>query len=151
MGSVKVILREDVNRLGAAGDLVAVKPGYARNYLLPKGIASVATEASIKELAHQQRVIADKLAKELKDHQAVAHKLQSIVLEATRRAGEDGKLFGSVTSQNIADLLAEKGLEIDRRRIQLRESIKEIGEHSIEIKLHSDVSASIKLVVGAEE
>ncbi len=151
MGQVKVILREEVNRLGSAGDLVSVKPGFARNYLVPQGMATIATESNIKELEHHKRVIADKLAKELKDHQAVAHKLNSVVIEVTRRAGEDGKLFGSVTSQNIADLLAEKGLKIDRRKIQLSESIKEVGERSVEVKLHRDVSANVKVVVGVEE
>ncbi len=151
MATVQVILRDAVGRLGKAGDVVNVKPGYARNYLLPQGKASLATQSKIKELEHQKRVISDRLAKELKDHQAVAHKLKSLKLEVTRRAGEDGKLFGSVTSQNIVDLIAEKGLEVDRRKIQLGEAIKEMGEHEVEIRVHSEVSAKIKLVISPEE
>ena len=151
MATVQIILRDDVGRLGNAGDVVKVKPGYARNYLIPQGKAIVATESQVKELEHQKRVISDHRAKELKDHEAIAHKVQSIKLEVERRAGEDGKLFGSVTSQNIADMLAEKGLEVDRRKIQLSEPIKEMGEHEIEIRLHREVSAKIKLTVSAEE
>ncbi|MDP6977077.1 MAG: 50S ribosomal protein L9 [Myxococcota bacterium] len=151
MGAVKVILREEVPKLGTAGDLVSVKPGYARNFLVPRGMATIATESGIKELEHHQRVIAEKLAKELKDLRATSHKLKAMTLEARRRAGEDGKLFGSVTSQNIAELIEEQGVKIDRRKIQLADAIKEIGEHTIAIKLHSEIESSVKLVVSAEE
>lgn len=151
MSAVKVILREDVGRLGQAGDLVSVKPGYARNFLIPNGKAIIATESSVKVLEHDRRVIADRLAKELKDLRATSHKLKSMVIEVKRRAGEDGKLFGSVTTANIADLIAEKGITLDRRKIQLPDSIKEVGEHTIGIKLHSDVESSVKLIVSIEE
>jgi large subunit ribosomal protein L9 len=151
MSATKVILREDVAKLGSAGDLVAVKPGYARNFLVPNGKAIFATESSVKMLEHDRRVIADRLAKELKDVRAISHKLKSMVIEIQRRAGEDGKLFGSVTSQNVVDLIAEKGVTLDRRKIQLPESIKEVGEHKIEIKLHSEVESSVKLIVTIEE
>jgi large subunit ribosomal protein L9 len=149
--SIKVILSEDVSKLGEAGELVNVKPGYARNFLVPQGKATFATESRVKELEHHRRVISDKLAKQLKDVKALNHKLKSIVVEVKRRAGEDGKLFGSVTSQNIADLIAEKGYELDRRKIQLPDSIKEIGEHQVEIKLHPDVMSAVKVVVSLEE
>ena len=115
MGAVKVILQEDVPKLGSAGDLVSVKPGYARNFLVPGGKATVATAGRIKELEHNQRVITDRLAKQLKDLRATSHKLKSLTLEVQRRAGEDGKLFGSVTSQNVAEMIGEKGISIDRR------------------------------------
>lgn len=151
MSAVKVILREDVGRLGQAGDLVSVKPGYARNFLIPNGKAIIATESSVKELEHDRRVIADRLAKDLKDLRATSHKLKSMVIEVKRRAGEDGKLFGSVTTANIADLIAEKGITLDRRKIQLPDSIKDVGEHTIGIKLHSDVESSVKLIVSIEE
>lgn len=151
MSAVKVILREDVGRLGQAGDLVSVKPGYARNFLIPNGKAIIATESSVKVLEHDRRVIADRLAKDLKDLRATSHKLKSMVIEVKRRAGEDGKLFGSVTTANIADLIAEKGITLDRRRIQLPDSIKDVGEHTIGIKLHSDVESSVKLIVSIEE
>jgi large subunit ribosomal protein L9 len=146
---VQVILREDVSRLGQAGDVVAVRPGYARNYLLPMGMATLATASKLAEVEHQRRVITAKVTKELKDLNAVKHKIQSLVLEASAQAGEEGRLFGSITSQNIADLLAEKGIEIDRRKIALDDSIKQLGEHEVQVKLHRDLSATVKLVVTA--
>jgi large subunit ribosomal protein L9 len=148
---VKVVLREDVPKLGEAGDVVSVKAGYARNFLVPNDKATLATAAKVAEVEHHKRVINEKLAKELKDLGAVKQKIQSQVLEATAQAGEEGRLFGSVTSQNIADLLAGKGLQIDRRKIALDEPIKTLGEHKIDIKLHRDVVATVKLVVSAEE
>lgn len=151
MSAIDVILREDVAKLGSAGDLVSVKPGYARNYLVPGGMAILATHANVKALEHNKRVISEKLAKDLKDLRATSHKLKSMVIEVKRRAGEDGKLFGSVTTQNIAELIAEKGMKIDRRKIVLPESIKEVGEHTIGIKLHSDIDTSVKLIVSLEE
>ncbi len=151
MALVKLILREDVQNLGHAGDLVSAKPGYARNFLLPRGKASVATESNIKELEHNRRVITEKLAKELKDLDAVRHKLQSVHLEFEMQAGEEGKLFGSVTSQHLAEQLAEKGFAVDRRKVALAEPIKEIGEHTVEVKLHRELSAKVKVVVTAVE
>lgn len=151
MSQVKVILREDAGRLGNAGDLVSVKPGFARNFLVPQGKATLATESNIRELEHNQRVISERLAKELKDLRATSHKLKSMVVEVEKRAGEDGKLFGSVTTANIADLIAAKGVKLDRRKIQLPDSIKEVGEHTIAIKLHSEIEASVKLIVSLEE
>jgi len=151
MSAVKLILREDVSKVGSAGDLVSVKAGYARNFLVPNGKAIFATESSVKMLEHDRRVIADRLAKDLKDLRATSHKLKSMVIEVQRRAGEDGKLFGSVTSQNIAELIAAKGVTLDRRKIQLPDSIKDVGEHTIEIKLHSEVVSSVKLIVSLEE
>ena len=151
MSAIKVILREDVGKLGSAGDLVSVKPGYARNFLVPGGMAILATDSNVKVLEHNQRVISDKLVKQLKDLRATSHKLKSMVIEVKRRAGEDGKLFGSVTTQNIAELIAEKGVKIDRRKIELPDSIKEVGEHAIGIKLHSDIETTVKLIVGVEE
>ena len=151
MSAIDVILRENVAKLGSAGDLVRVKPGYARNYLVPGGMAILATHANVKALEHNKRVISEKLAKDLKDLRATSHKLKSMVIEVKRRAGEDGKLFGSVTTQNIAELIAEKGMKIDRRKIVLPESIKEVGEHAIGIKLHSDIDTTVKLIVSLEE
>jgi large subunit ribosomal protein L9 len=148
---VQVILREEVAKLGQAGDVVGVRPGYARNYLVPKGMATLATASKLAQVEHNRRVIAEKLAKELKDLNAVKHKIQSLVLEASAQAGEEGRLFGSITSQNIADLLAEKGIDIDRRKIALDDSIKELGEHKVEIKLQRELSATVKLVVSAAE
>jgi large subunit ribosomal protein L9 len=151
MSAIQVILREDVGKLGSAGDLVRVKPGYARNFLVPGGMAILATHANVKALEHNKRVISEKLAKDLKDLRATSHKLKSMVIEIKRRAGEDGKLFGSVTTANIAELIAEKGIKLNRRKIELPDSIKEVGEHAIEIKLHSEINTTVKLIVSVED
>jgi large subunit ribosomal protein L9 len=151
MRSVKLILREEVPGLGDAGDLVNVKVGHARNYLLPQGKAILATESKIRELAHHQRVVTEKLAKELKDLGAVRDRLQALDLEVTVKAGEEGKLFGSVTTAQIAGLLAEKGFKIDRRKITLSEPIKAVGEHAIPVRLRKEVVAEVRLKVIPEE
>ncbi len=151
MGQIQVILNEDVHALGDAGDIVMVKPGYARNFLIPHGMALLATAERVNEVEHKKRVISGKLAKELKDVSAVKTKLDSVVLEIAAQAGEEGKLFGSVTTQNLVDLLAEKGLEVDRRKIQLSEPIKTVGEHTVSIRLRSDVVAEFTVTVTAAE
>ena len=151
MRAVQLILREDVPSLGDAGDLVRVKVGYARNYLLPKGMAVLATESRIKEVEHNKRVVEEKLAKELKDLEALRDRLQSLELEVTAKAGEEGKLFGSVTSAQIAELLSEKGYDIARRTILLSDPIKEVGEHRIPIRLRKEIVAEVRLKVAAEE
>ncbi|MHA7837046.1 MAG: 50S ribosomal protein L9 [bacterium] len=149
MGMVQVILSEDVYALGEAGDVVSVKPGYARNYLVPQGKALPATAARVNEVEHQKRVIAERRARELKDLEAVKAKLEGLQLRISAQAGEEGKLFGSVTAQNLADLLSEKGLEVDRRKIVLDEPIKTVGEHTVAIRLRSDVVAEFKVQVDA--
>ena len=119
MSQVKLILTESVHSLGEAGDLVTVKPGYARNFLLAQGKALIATETRVKEFEHHKRVLAEKVAKEMKDFEVAKKHLEGVTLEVSAHAGAEGKLFGSVTSARIGDLLAEKGFEIDRRRITL--------------------------------
>lgn len=151
MAQVKLILREDVQNLGEAGELVTVRPGYARNFLLPQGKAILATAASIKELQHHQKVVADRLARERKGQLAERDRIQNLVLEFAMQAGEEGKLFGSVTAVQIAEQLEVKGVAVDRRKIQLEEPIKEIGDHSIPIKLWKDVTANVKVKVTAAE
>jgi large subunit ribosomal protein L9 len=146
---VKIILREDVHGLGHAGAVVSVRPGYARNYLLPEGKAVLATEAGVKELEHHQRVIAEKVARELKSHQAVKTRLEGLKLSVAAQVGEEGKLFGSVTAREIAELIAAQGVEIDRRTIQLAEPIKEAGTHTVAVRLHREVVANVKLEVTA--
>jgi large subunit ribosomal protein L9 len=148
--AVKLILREPIPGLGDAGDLVTVRPGFARNYLLPEGKAILATESNVRELEHKKRVVAAKVAKERKEQTALRDRIQAVTLAVTARAGEEGKLFGSVTSVQIAELLASHGVEIDRRRIQLDEPIKELGEHAVEIRLQRDLVAKVKVVVSAE-
>ena len=151
MDGVKLILRESVPSLGEAGDLVTVRPGFARNFLLPQGKAILATEGNVRELEHKQRVVAAKVAKERKEHEALRDRIQGVALTVRARAGEEGKLFGSVTSAQIAELLAAAGVEVDRRRIQLDEPIKELGEHAVEIRLARDMVARVKVTVAAEE
>lgn len=151
MRQVKLILREDVPKLGDAGEVVVVRPGYARNYLLPQGKAILATEAQVRELEHHKRLIAEKVAKQLRELAAERDRIEQIVLEVRALAGGEGRLFGSVTAAQIAELLAERGVEIDRRKIDLTEPIKELGEHSISIVLHREISARIKLKVIAAE
>jgi large subunit ribosomal protein L9 len=151
MAQVKLILRESVSSLGEAGDVVSVKPGYAKNFLIPQGKATFATESNVRELEHQQRVVAEKVTKELDELGAVRSRIESLALEVKAKVGEEGKLFGSVTALQIRDLLAEQGIEVDRRRIGLDEPIKEAGEHSVAVKLHRDLVAQLKLTVAAEE
>jgi large subunit ribosomal protein L9 len=150
VSQVKLILTESVHSLGEAGDLVHVKPGYARNFLLPQGKAILATASRVRELEHNKRIVAEKAARELKDIQAAKAKLDEVTLEVTARAGTEGKLFGSVTSAQIAERLGEQGFAVDRRRIELKEPIKEIGEHRVPIRLHREVQASVKLIVVAD-
>ena len=151
MANVKLILREAVDGLGEAGEVVSVRPGYARNYLLRLGKATVATEAKVQEIAHHKRVIAEQVARELKDLRAAAATLSALRLEVAAQVGEEGKLFGSVTSLQIGELLAAKGFEIDRRKIALDEPIKAAGEHQVPVKLHRDVVATVTVVVTAAE
>ncbi len=151
MDQVKVILREDVTSLGDAGSVVSVKPGYAFNFLLPQGKAILASEGKLRELEHHKRVVAEQVARERKQLDAARDRLQQVVLEITAQAGEEGRLFGSVTAIQIAELLAAKGHEVDRRKIQLDEPIKELGEHEVGIRLHRDVIAKLKVKVIAAE
>jgi len=151
VANVKLILREDVPNLGDAGDLVSVKPGYARNYLVPQGKATVATDANVRELEHQKRVVAEKLAKELADLEALKAKLAATVLEVKARVGEEGKLFGSVTAAQIAELLEARGFEIDRRKIALAEPIKDAGSHTVPIRLRGELVAEVVVEVSPEE
>ena len=151
MAQVKVILREDIPRLGDAGEVVSVRPGFARNFLLPQGKAILATEASVKALEHHQRVISDKVSREKKALDGDRSRLEAIVLEVAVRVGEEGKLFGSVTAVQIAELLVEKGVTVDRRKIELAEPIREVGEHRVPVRLHREVLAQVRLNVKAAE
>lgn len=151
MAQVKLILREDVDKLGEAGELVTVRPGFARNFLLPQGKALLATAASIKELEHHQRIVAERVERERKDQLAQRDRLQQLTIEITAKAGEEGRLFGSVTASQIADLIAARGIEIDRRKIQLDEPLKDLGDHLVPIRLFKDVIANVKVKVTAAE
>jgi large subunit ribosomal protein L9 len=151
MGLVQLILREDVHNLGDAGDLVSVKPGYARNFLIPEGKASMATAARVQELEHQKRVISDRLARDVSELEALKSRLESTPLSFTAQAGEEGKLFGSVTAAQLAEQLASKGIEIDRRKIALNEPIKSLGEHEVGVRLRRELVATVKVTVEAAE
>lgn len=149
--SVNIILQENVDGLGVIGDLVSVKPGYARNYLVPKGLALVANERNVKEMEHQKRQLSRKLEKATKDAEAIKSRIEAVRCEFTQRASEEGKLFGSVTSMDLGEKLQAAGIEIDRKKIQLAEPIKSLGEHVVSIKLDAGVVAELKVAVSAEE
>jgi large subunit ribosomal protein L9 len=151
MALVKVILREDIVRLGDAGEVVSVRPGFARNFLLPQGKAILATESSMKALGHHQRVIAEKVSREKKTLEGEKSRIEALSLEIAVQVGEEGKLFGSVTAAQIAELLAAQGVTVDRRKIELPEPIKEVGEHRVPLRLHSEVVAQLRLNVRAAE
>lgn len=144
---MQVILKEDVHNLGKAGDLVKVKPGFGRNYLIPQGKAIAATAANVKQIEHHKKVIAAKTAAAAKDAQSLADKLAAIEVQIERQAGEEDKLFGSVTSRDIEAALSDKGVTIDHRKLALHEPIKTIGYHTIDIRLGSGITGKIKVVV----
>lgn len=144
---MKVILREDVDKLGRMGDLVNVADGYARNFLLPRNMAALATTKNIKSLEHEKRVIADRVKKEKMAAEEEAKKISAVSVSIPVQVGEEGKLFGSVTSKDIADAIAAQGFEIDKRRIQLEKPIKEIGTFMVPVKVHHDVIAQVKVEV----
>ena len=147
MANVKLILKESVAGLGRAGDVVEVKPGFAKNFLVPEGKAVQASAAKIREVEHLKRQIAEKLAKELADVRKSKQALEALQLEVKAKAGEEGKLFGSVTTKEIEAALAEKGVQVDRRKIQLAEPIKTTGTFELPVKLGYDVTATIKVEV----
>ena len=147
---IEVILREDVKTLGRAGEMVRVKPGYARNYLLPQGLAYEATEGNKKRIAAETRARASRDQAERTEAERLATTLSAVQLNLTGKAGEEGKLFGSITSQDVADALARQGHSVDKRRIELEHPIKTVGEHAVTIRLHSEVHAELRVSVVAE-
>jgi large subunit ribosomal protein L9 len=147
---IEVILREDIKTLGKAGALVRVKPGYARNFLLPKGLAYEATAGNKKRIEGEQRAQQAKLSAEKAGAQEFAAKLGEVKLSIAAKAGEEGKLFGSVTSQEIADLLAAQGHEVDKRKIELEQPIRQLGHHTVTVRLHPEVHAEVHVDVVAE-
>ena len=147
---IEVILREDVKTLGRAGEMVRVKPGYARNYLLPQGLAYEATEGNRKRIAGETKARASRDQAEKVQAQQAATTLSAVTLSLSGKAGEEGKLFGSITSQDVADALARAGHTVDKRRIELDHPIKTIGEHAVTIRLHPEVHAELRVSVVAE-
>lgn len=150
-GQVKLILREDVPKLGQAGDLVSVKPGFARNFLIPQRKALIATESRVKELEHHRRAISEKVEQERKLLDGQKGQLERMMLEMVVQAGEEGKLFGSVTNVQVTELLDQHGFKIDRRKVQVSQPIREVGDHEIGVHLGADVIAKVKLKVIAAE
>jgi large subunit ribosomal protein L9 len=150
MASTTVLLREDIETLGGRGEIVKVKAGYARNYLLPQGLATLATKGNLRQIEGERAALLKKAAIEKATADAQKEQMGDIHLEFERKAGEGGTLFGSVTSMDIAAALQGKGYEIDRRRIVLREPIKETGEYTVKVKLHREVTLDVPVTVTAE-
>ena len=148
--AVEIILRDDVPHLGKIGDLVRVKPGYARNFLLPRGLAIEANRKNLHVLEHDKRVIAAKADRERKAAKGFASKLDGFKLTLTARAGEEGRLFGSITNIDIERALKEKGFDVERRRIPLDEPIKQLGTFPITVLVGRDVRATVQLTVAPE-
>lgn len=151
MPQMELLLREDVDNLGTRGEIVKVRPGYGRNYLLPRGLAVQATAANVKAIEKQRETLLKKAASERTAAEAQASLIAQTSLEFSRKVGEHGVLYGSVTSMDIAEALAAQGYEIDRRKIQLPDPIKEVGDFEVPVKLHRDVTASLKVAVKKEE
>ncbi len=147
---MKVILREDVDNLGKGGELVEVRPGYGRNFLIPRGLAVLANAKNVRELEHQKKVAEAKAAKLKQSAEAVAKRLAETPVSLTRKVGEQDKLYGSVTALDIAEALAARGLQIDRRSIDLAEPLKTVGDHEVPVKLHREVVGKVKVKIEAE-
>jgi len=150
MATTTVLLREDLDTVGGRGEVVKVKAGYARNYLLPKGLATLATKGNIKQIENERTALLKKAAIEKATAEAQREQMENISLSFERKAGDHGTLFGSVTSMDVAEALRAKGYEIDRRSIQLRDAIKETGDYTVNVKLHREVSVPIAVSVSAE-
>lgn len=146
---VQVILKQDVDKLGGAGELVRVKPGFARNYLVPRGLAVVATGDNITHVEHERRIALAQAEKQRKLAEGSAAQIAGLTIAIAMQAGEGDKLYGSVTSRDIAQALASRGIEVDRKKLQIPATIRALGEYEITAKLGHDVSATFKLVVTA--
>jgi large subunit ribosomal protein L9 len=147
---IEVILREDVKSLGKAGEMVRVKPGYARNFLLPQGLAFEATEGNKKRIAAETRARGVRNDAERTEAERFAAALGDVTLTLTGKAGEEGKLFGSITTQDIAEGLAAQGHQVDKRRIELEHPIKTLGHHTVGVRLHPEVHAEVRVSVVPE-
>jgi len=148
---MEVILKEEVPKLGTIGDVVKVRPGYARNYLIPRGLAVVADRRNLAALEHQKRVAGDKRERERRNAENLARQLAATRVRIPARAGEGGKLFGSVTNQDIERALQDQGISLDRRRILLEEPIKALGEYQVPVRLPLGVEAQVSVAVVAQE
>ena len=149
--TVQVILQQDLKNLGKSGELVRVRPGYARNYLIPRSLAMPATVHNIKQLEHEQRISAAKAAKARAAATGLAGQVSGVTVVIERKVGEEDRLFGSVTTKDIAAALKEKGIEIDRKRIELRAPIRTAGTFEVTAKMLGDVTAIFKVEVVAKK
>jgi large subunit ribosomal protein L9 len=147
---IEVILREDIKTLGKTGELVRVKPGYARNYLLPHGLAYEATEGNKKRIAAETRARGTRNAAEKTEAEKTSATLSAVTLTIPGKAGDEGKLFGSVTAQDVAEALGRAGHQVDRRRIELDHPIKSLGDHLVSVRLHPEVRAEVRVSVVPE-
>jgi large subunit ribosomal protein L9 len=147
---VEVILREDVDKLGRRGDVVKVAEGYGRNYLLPRGLALAVNDANKAMIDRERKAHEARLAKEKAECESLAQRIAALRMVTPRKVGENDVLYGSVTSGDIAEFLKGKGVEIDKRRVLLDEPIKKLGDHEVKIKLHPEVTASLRLLVSKE-
>ncbi len=150
MANTTILLREDIEHVGGRGEIVKVSAGYARNYLLPQGFATLATKGNIKQIEQERAALLKRAAIEKATAEAQKEQMESIALRFERKSGDHGHLFGSVTSIDIADALKAKGYEIDRRRIILKDPIKDTGEYTVNVKLHREVTLSVPVTVAAE-
>ena len=150
MAHTKVLLREDVDDLGARGEIVRVRSGYARNYLLPRNLAVQATAGNVKGIESERAALLKKEAKERASADAQSQQMSTLDLEFRRKAGEQGALYGSVTSMDVAEALRERGYEIERHRIHLREPLKRVGEYTVPVRLHREVTIDLKVRVAPE-
>lgn len=150
MANTTVLLREDLEHVGGRGEIVKVKAGFARNYLLPQGFATLATKGNIKQIEQERTALLKKAAIEKATAEAQREQMESLSLTFERKVGEHGHLFGSVTSMDIAEALQAKGYEIDRRKITLKDAIKETGEYTVNVKLHREVTLAVPVTVTGE-
>lgn len=148
---MRVILRENIRNLGSTGDIVKVSDGYARNFLLPRRLVAVADERNVTQLEHFKRVLSAKRAQQKEASRGIAEKLSAQEVTLSRKVGKNDKLFGSVTSSDVAEALTQAGFEVEKTQVQIKEPIKKLGVHSVEIKLDTDVFASVKVWVVKEE
>lgn len=149
--TVQVVLRDDVENVGRSGELIRVKPGFARNYLLPRGLAAVASHGNVAQIEHEKKAAVARATKLRAEAQGRAAEVSAVSVEITAQAGESGKLFGSIGSKDIADALAKKGVDVDRKKILLADPIKELGEYEVSVKIGYEVQAIVKVKVVATE
>jgi large subunit ribosomal protein L9 len=148
--NIQVILQQDVDKLGKSGELVRVRPGFARNFLLPRELAVPATSTAVRRIEHEKVVALAKAEKGKKEAREIAAKIDALTIKITLKAGEDGKLFGSVTTKDLENAVKAQGLTVDRKSLKLAEAIKQVGSYSVPVKLVSDVTATLKVEVVAK-